>query len=62
MKGLRALINRRGQSATEYILILAVLVAIILMVRKYLPDKFQGFINTVTGKVNEGIEGASKGS
>jgi len=62
MKRLRALLNRKGQSAVEYILILSVLVAIILIVSKYLPDKFKGFIDTVTGRVTEGINSASKPS
>ena len=62
MKGVRSLLNRKGQSATEYILILAVLVAIILVVNKYMPGMFRGFIEKVTGQVNQGIEGASKPS
>jgi len=62
MKGLRALLNKKGQSATEYILILAVLVAIILIVNKYMPNMFKGFIDKVTGQVTTGIEQASKPS
>ena len=62
MKGFRTLLNRKGQSATEYILILAVLVAIILVVNKYMPNMFKGFITKVTGQVEQGIESASKPS
>jgi len=62
MKGLRALLNKKGQSATEYILILAVLVAIILIVNKYMPNMFKGFITKVTGQVESGIDQASKPS
>jgi hypothetical protein len=58
MKGLRALFNKRGQSATEYILILAVLVAIIVVVARYMPGKFQGLINKAMNKVEGGIEQA----
>jgi len=60
MKGLRALLSKKGQSATEYILILAVLVAIILVVNKYMPGMFKGFIQKVTGQVEKGIGEASQ--
>ena len=60
MKNLRALLNKKGQSATEYILILAVLVAIILMVNKTMPGMFTKFINQVTEKVTGGIDQAAK--
>lgn len=61
MNRLRNLLNRKGQSATEYILILAVLVAIILVVNKYMPNMFKGFISKVTGKVEQGIDSAAQG-
>lgn len=59
MKGIRALLNRKGQSATEYILILAVLVAIIVVVAKYMPGKFKDLIDTAIGKVTGGINTAA---
>jgi len=61
MKGIRALFNRRGQSATEYILILAVLVAIVVVVAKYMPDKFKGLIDKATQKVDKGLDTAGGG-
>jgi Flp pilus assembly pilin Flp len=49
--------DESGQSATEYILILAVIVAIVLAVRKFMPGKFEELINTamekVTGSISE---------
>ena len=62
MKGIRALLNKRGQSATEYILILAVLVAIVVVVAKTMPDKFKGLIEKATKKVEGGIDTASQPS
>ena len=56
MKGLRALFNKRGQSATEYILILAVLVAIVVVVAKFMPKQFQGLVEKATQKVSGGID------
>ena len=56
MKGLRALFNKRGQSATEYILILAVLVAIVVVVAKFMPKQFQGLVEKATGKVSTGLD------
>ena len=53
--------NKRGQSATEYILILAVMVAIIVVVAKYMPDKFR--INRYwMKKVEGGLESVDTGS
>jgi len=46
----------KGQSATEYILILAVMVAIIVVVAKTMPEKFKGLINKAMGKVEQGID------
>jgi F0F1-type ATP synthase membrane subunit b/b' len=60
MKSLRALLNKKGQGATEYILILAVLVAIILMVNKYMPGMFKDFITKVSSKVSTGIDSAAQ--
>ncbi len=54
--------NKRGQSATEYILILAVMVAIIVVVAKYMPDKFRGLIDTAMKKVEGGLESVDTGS
>ena len=48
--------NKRGQSATEYILILTVMVAIIVVVAKYMPNKFKKLIDTAMNKVDKGIE------
>lgn len=48
--------GKRGQSATEYILILAVMVAIIVVVANYMPDKFKGLINKAMGKVESGLD------
>ncbi len=48
--------GKRGQSATEYILILAVMVAIIVVVAKYMPGKFRAIIDKAMGKVESGIE------
>mgnify|MGYP000846915132 CR=1 FL=1 len=48
--------NKRGQSATEYILILAVMVAIIVVVARYMPDRFKGLIDTAMKKVEGGLE------
>jgi uncharacterized protein (UPF0333 family) len=48
--------NKRGQSATEYILILAVMVAIIVVVARYMPDKFRELIDTAMKKVEGGLE------
>jgi uncharacterized protein (UPF0333 family) len=59
MKGLRALFNKRGQSATEYILILAVLVAIIVVVAKVMPGKFKALVESATVKVSTGIDKAA---
>lgn len=55
----RTLLNRKGQSATEYILILAVLVAIVVVVAKTMPDKFKGLIEKATGKVEKGLDTVS---
>ncbi len=56
MKGLRTFFNKRGQSATEYILILAVLVAIVVVVAKFMPKQFQGLVEKATGKVSKGLD------
>lgn len=61
MKGLRAFFNKRGQSATEYILILAVLVAIVVVVAKFMPNQFQALVKKATDKVSGGIDTAAQG-
>lgn len=47
--------DESGQSATEYILILAVIVAIILVVRSYMPEKFKQLIDSAMDKVTSGF-------
>ncbi len=53
--------NKRGQSATEYILILAVMVAIIVVVARYMPDKFKKLIDSAMNKVESGIDSVETG-
>ncbi|MBN1114008.1 MAG: class III signal peptide-containing protein [Oligoflexia bacterium] len=56
MKSIRRFLNRRGQSATEYILILAVIVVIILAVGRVFKDKMKKFASDALDKVSGGIE------
>jgi Flp pilus assembly pilin Flp len=51
--------DETGQSATEYILILAVLVAIILLLRKFMPRKMQELVEKALNKVSGGIDQAA---
>lgn len=48
----------KGQSATEYILILAVMVAIIVVVAKTMPERFKGLIDKAMKKVETGVDTA----
>ena len=49
----------KGQSATEYILILAVMVAIIVVVAKTMPNKFKSLIDKAMNKVEQGVDNAA---
>lgn len=51
--------RKEGQSATEYILILAVIVAIIVVVAKYMPGKFKELVDKAMGKVTTAVDQTS---
>jgi len=49
--------NRKGQNTVEYILIITVVVAVILLVGKYMPGKFQALVDKVFTKVDTAVSG-----
>jgi Flp pilus assembly pilin Flp len=46
----------RGQSTTEYILILSVVVMIAVKFKKTFGEKIDGLVTSVTGKITDGVE------
>jgi len=54
---MRFLRNRKGQNTVEYILIITVVVAVILLVGKYMPKKFEALVNKVFEKVDTAVGG-----
>lgn len=53
--------NKKGQNTVEYILIITVVVAVILLVGKYMPGKFQALVDKVFGKVTTAVEQTGSG-
>jgi hypothetical protein len=47
--------NKRGQSATEYMLVLGLMVALIFIVYKVMKDKFPGIVEKAMQSVESGI-------
>jgi Flp pilus assembly pilin Flp len=47
----RLLKNRAGQGATEYILLLVVVVALVMMFKDQIKKAFDGNLQTLTGKM-----------
>jgi len=45
--------NNRGQGATEYILLVAVVVAVVMMFKSKITTKLESTIGTIDGKMNE---------
>lgn len=45
--------NKRGQGATEYILLVAVVVAVVMMFKNKITTKLEGTIGTIEGKMSE---------
>ena len=59
------LFNKRGQSATEYILVLGLMVALILVVGSLLKGRMKGVVDKAMTAVEDGIgkiSGSSGGS
>ncbi len=52
--------NKRGQSATEYMLVLGLMVALIFIVGKVLKDKFPGVVEKAMSVVTGGVEKVSQ--
>ncbi|MFH1223532.1 MAG: hypothetical protein V1647_04225 [Pseudomonadota bacterium] len=52
----KSLRDRKGQNTVEYILIITVVVAVILLVGKYMPGKFQELITKVFSKVTTAVD------
>jgi len=49
----RLLKNNRGQGATEYILLVAVVVAVVMMFRKNIQSKLNDTVNKVGSQIDE---------
>ncbi len=45
--------NQRGQGATEYILLLVVVVALVVMFKNQIKTAMEGQIETLKGKISE---------
>lgn len=54
--------DERGQSATEYILILSVIVAVVIAVGNHFKDKMKELVNTVMEKVEGAISNFTSAS
>ncbi len=52
--------NKRGQSATEYMLVLGLMVALIFIVGSVFKDKMKGVVTKAMQVVEDGISGVSK--
>jgi hypothetical protein len=52
--------NKRGQSATEYMLVLGLMVALIFIVYRVMKEKFPGIVTKAISSVEEGIGTVSK--
>ncbi len=48
--------DERGQSTTEYILILSVVVMVALKFKKEFGDRLTGIMDKLGGKIDKGIE------
>ncbi|MCX6113132.1 MAG: hypothetical protein NTY22_07640 [Proteobacteria bacterium] len=53
--------NKRGQSATEYMLVLGLMVALIFIVYGVFKEKFKGVVEKAMSVVTEGITKVSGG-
>jgi len=53
--------NKRGQSATEYMLVLGLMVALIFIVGSVFKDKMKGVVEKAMSVVTEGITKVSGG-
>ncbi|MEI6092279.1 MAG: hypothetical protein WCQ47_01175 [bacterium] len=54
--------NKRGQSATEYMLVLGLMVALIFIVGKVLKDKMPDVVSKAMSVVTGGIDKVSQDS
>ena len=54
--------NKRGQSATEYMLVLGLMVALIFIVGKVLKDKMPNVVEKAMSVVTGGIDKVSQDS
>lgn len=66
MKGVKSFLKKlwldeSGQGSTEYILVLAMLVAIIIMFRKTITEKVKGLVNSVMSNVDKAANDVGSG-
>ena len=53
--------NKSGQSATEYMLVLGLMVALIFIVYKVMKERFPGVVEKAVKTIEDGISGVSGG-
>lgn len=58
----KSLKNNRGQGATEYILLVAVVVGIVMMFGPKIKEKLTSTTDQLGGKISESVESSTKGN